>query len=86
VRQSAVKQALVDAVELLLGYEEGVVLRLDVKVRVRELDEDSRLELGGDEWLPCDGSPRSSMPARKAADSRLSLAKTIMWLNETVKI
>jgi hypothetical protein len=52
VGEALVEQALVDAVELLFGHEEGVVLGLDVKVRVRELNEDSRFEFGGDERPP----------------------------------
>lgn len=43
MRQAPVKQALVYAVELLLGHEEGVMLGLDVKVHVRELDEDASM-------------------------------------------
>ena len=55
--QTAVDDAPVDPVEIVLGDQESVVLRLDLEVGIDELDESALIELHGNErttsnWLP----------------------------------
>jgi len=80
-----IDDATVDLVEVVLGHQERVVLRVDglAVCDLGEVEGRAVFDGHGEEWSEAERAGSRMISLKRAADSAASRAWTMVWLNAT---